>query len=59
MSAITHAELAALLLRDAAAFFHAIADQHDARHDEMTEHAVVFEQAARMVERDALGILHY
>lgn len=53
----THAELAAQLLRDAAAFFRALSEQNDELKDQMFENADVFEQVAQLVEKDPNGAL--
>ena len=51
----SHAELASKLLRDAAAFFHTIAEQNPPLKDQMDENADVFEQVADLVEKDPMG----
>ncbi len=51
----SHAELASKLLRDAAAFFHTIAEQNPPLKDQMDENADVFEQVADLVENDPMG----
>lgn len=51
----SHAELAAKLLRDAAAFFKTIAEQNPPLKDQMAENADVFEQVADLVEQDPTG----
>jgi hypothetical protein len=53
----THAELAARLLRDAAAFFRTVGSQNESLKDQMTENADVFEQVAALVETDPMGAL--
>lgn len=50
-----HSELAAKLLRDAAAFFKTIAEQNPPLKDQMVENADVFEQVADLVEKDPNG----
>ena len=50
-----HNELAAKLLRDAAAFFKTIAEQNPPLKDQMDENADVFEQVADLVETDPTG----
>jgi hypothetical protein len=51
----SHAELAAKLLRDAAAFFKTIAEQNPPLKDQMDENADVFEQVADLVETNPSG----
>ncbi|HPD82565.1 MAG: hypothetical protein R3D88_09105 [Alphaproteobacteria bacterium] len=51
----SHAELAAKLLRDAAAFFKTIAEQNPPLKEQMDENADVFEQVADLVEKDPTG----
>lgn len=51
----THSQLAAQLLRDAAAFFHTIGEQNEPLRDQMTENAAVFTEVAMLVETDPLG----
>lgn len=53
----SHAELAAKLLRDAAAFFKTISEQNPPLKDQMDENADVFEQVADLVEKDPMGII--
>ncbi len=50
-----HSELAAKLLRDAAAFFKTIAEQNPPLKEQMDENADVFEQVADLVETDPMG----
>lgn len=50
-----HNELAAKLLRDAAAFFETIAEQNPPLKDQMAENADVFKQVADLVENDPMG----
>ncbi len=50
-----HSELAAKLLRDAAAFFKTIAEQNPPLKDQMDENADVFQQVADLVETDPTG----
>jgi len=50
-----HNELAAKLLRDAAAFFKTIAEQNPPLKEQMDENADVFEQVADLVETDPTG----
>jgi c-di-AMP phosphodiesterase-like protein len=51
----THAEIAARLLRDAAAFFETVGSQNPALQDAMAENAEVFTEIADLVEHDPLG----
>lgn len=53
----SHAELAAKLLRDAAAFFKTISEQNPPLKDQMDENADVFEQVADLVEKDPNGVI--
>lgn len=53
----SHAELAAKLLRDAAAFFKTISEQNPPLKDQMDENADVFQQVADLVEKDPNGII--
>lgn len=53
----SHAELAAKLLRDAAAFFKTISEQNPPLKDQMNENADVFEQVADLVEGDPNGVI--
>lgn len=50
-----HNELAAKLLRDAAAFFKTIAEQNPPLKEQMDENAEVFEQVADLVETNPTG----
>lgn len=51
----SHAELAAKLLRDAAAFFKTIAEQNPPLKEQMDENSDVFEQVADLVEQNPTG----
>lgn len=53
----SHSELAAKLLRDAAAFFQTIAEQNPPLKEQMDENADVFKQVADLVEADPNGII--
>ena len=53
----SHAELAAKLLRDAAAFFKTIAEQNPPLKEQMDENADVFEQVANLVENNPTGVI--
>ena len=54
---VTHARLAAKLLRDAASFFRTIGQQNPPLKDQMEENASVFEDVARLVEKNPTGTL--
>lgn len=54
---LTHAQLAAKLLKDAAVFFRTIGDQNPPLKIQMDENANVFEQVADLVEQDPTGII--
>ncbi len=53
----THAQLAAQLLRDAAAFFRTIAEQNEPLKEQMAENAAVFDEVAMLVETNPMGDL--
>ncbi len=53
----SHAQLAAKLLRDAAAFFNTIAEQNPPLKEQMDENADVFQQVADLVEGDPTGVI--
>ncbi len=53
----SHSELAAKLLRDAAAFFKTISEQNPPLKEQMDENADVFEKVADLVEKDPNGII--
>ena len=53
----SHSELAAKLLRDAAAFFETIAEQNPPLKEQMDENADVFKQVADLVENDPNGVI--
>jgi len=55
--AMSHAQLAAKLLKDAAAFFKTIGAQNPPLKIQMDENAAVFEQVAELVERNPTGII--
>lgn len=55
--ALTHAQLAAKLLKDAAAFFKTIGSQNPPLKIQMDENAAVFEQVAELVERNPTGVI--
>lgn len=48
----THAQIAAKLLRDAAAFFKTLGNENPPLKEQMDENATVFEQVADLVEYD-------
>jgi hypothetical protein len=54
----THSQLAAQLLRDAAAFFETIGQQNEPLREQMMENAAVFSEVAMLVETDPLGIIN-
>jgi hypothetical protein len=47
---LTHAQLAARLLRDAAEFFRHLATENPSLHDSMVDNAGVYDQVAQLVE---------
>jgi hypothetical protein len=51
----THSQLAAQLLRDAAAFFQTIGEQNEPLRVQMMENAAVFSEVAMLVENDPNG----
>lgn len=53
----THAQLAAKLLRDAAAFFRSIAKQNPSLATEMEDNATVYEGVADLLEKDPMANL--
>jgi len=53
----SHSQLAAKLLRDAAAFFQTIAEQNPPLKEQMDENADVFTQVADLVENDPNGVI--
>jgi hypothetical protein len=54
---LTHGQLAAKLLRDAAVFFRTIGDQNAPLKIQMDENARVFEQVADLVEHEPTGMI--
>lgn len=54
---ISHAQLAAKLLKDAAAFFRTIGEQNPPLKIQMDENADVFEQVADLVESNPNGVI--
>lgn len=54
---ISHAQLAAKLLKDAAAFFRTIGEQNPPLKIQMDENANVFEQVAELVENNPTGVI--
>lgn len=54
---VTHAQLSAKLLRDAAVFFRTIGTQNPPLKIQMDESADVFEQVADLVEQNPTGVI--
>ena len=54
---ISHAQLSAKLLRDAAVFFRTIGEQNQPLKIQMDENARVFEQVADLVEHNPMGVI--
>ncbi len=54
---ISHAQLAAKLLKDAAVFFRTIGEQNPPLKIQMDENANVFEQVAELVEQNPTGVI--
>lgn len=54
---ISHAQLSAKLLRDAAVFFRTIGEQNEPLKIQMDENARVFEQVADLVEHNPTGVI--
>ncbi len=54
---ITHAQLAAKLLKDAAVFFRTIGEQNPPLKIQMDENADVFEQVAMLLETNPTGVI--
>jgi len=54
---LTHAALAAKLLKDAAAFFRTIGEQNPPLAIQMEENASVFEQVADLVAQNPTGVI--
>ena len=54
---VTHATLAARLLRDAAIFFRTIAEQNPPLAAAMTENASIYDDVAALVEHDPNGVV--
>jgi hypothetical protein len=52
---VTHAKLAAQMLREAAIFFRSVADDNPSLAEEMMENASVYDEVAALVESDPLG----
>jgi len=57
MPQMTHAQLSAKLLRDAATFFRNVGAQNEPLKSQMEDNATVYEQVADLVEKDASGML--
>lgn len=51
----THAQMAARLLRDAAAFFRTLGEQNPPLAEAMRENASVYEDVAMLIEQDPSG----
>jgi hypothetical protein len=54
---ITHAQLAAKLLRDAAGFFRTIGEQNQPLKIQMDENARVYERVADLIESEPVGVI--
>lgn len=54
---ITHAQLGAKLLRDAAAFFRTIGEQNPPLKIQMDENSRVFEQVADLIDENPVGVI--
>lgn len=54
---VTHAALAARLLRDAATFFRTIAEQNPSLLDAMSENAAIYDEVADLVEINPGGVV--
>lgn len=54
----THAELASLLLKDAAIFFRSIAEQNPTAQKQMNDNAAIYEQVSALIGNDPKGILN-
>ena len=54
---VTHAALAARLLRDAATFFRTIAEQNPSLMDAMSENASIYDEVATLVETNPSGVI--
>ena len=52
-----YAELAGKLLQDASGFFRSLADQNEPLKEQMEENANVFDQIAKLVSTDPLGVM--
>lgn len=55
---MTHAQLAARLLRDAAAFFNHLGDENPTLHESMQENARIYAQVADLVENNPNEIIN-
>lgn len=53
----THADLAAKLLKDAAAFFRNVGEQNEPLKEQMNDNADVYEQVAELLTQDPTGEL--
>lgn len=52
---VTHAKLAAQMLREAAIFFRSVADDNPSLAEDMMENAGVYDEVAALVEDDPFG----
>jgi hypothetical protein len=53
----THAQLAAILMRQAAKFFRSIGEQNPPLNDQMQHNAQTFEEVAVLVEQNPTGVI--
>lgn len=56
-ASVTHSQLAAKLLRDAAAFFRTLGEENPPLAEQMAENASVFVKVGDLVEKDPFGVL--
>lgn len=54
---MTHAQLAARLLRDAAAFFNHLAEENPTLAEQMQENAQIYSQVADLVEKSPMDAI--
>lgn len=57
MAITTHAELAVLLLRDAAGFFRNVAEQNPGMAEQLNDNADVYEEVAELLAGDPLATI--
>jgi len=57
MAKTTNAELAILLLRDAAGFFRNVGEQNPSISEQMNDNAAVYEQVADLLKKDFLATI--